>query len=48
MLRQHGPDGARSYVDSNVRAHADFAGFLDAVGGDRLRQLARSAQELTA
>jgi len=48
MLRQHGPDGARRYVDSNVRAHAAFAGFLDAVGGDRLRQLARSAQELTA
>jgi glutaconate CoA-transferase, subunit A len=48
MLRQHGPDGARRYVDSNVRAHEHFAGFLDAVGGDRLRQLARSAQELTA
>jgi glutaconate CoA-transferase subunit A len=48
LLKQHGPDGARRYVDSNVRAHRDFAGFLDAAGGDRLRQLARSAQELTA
>ena len=47
LLREHGADGARRYVESNVLAHADFAGFLAAAGGDRLRRLAAAARELT-
>lgn len=47
MLRQHGTDGARRYVEINVLAHEDFTGFLEAAGADRLRRLAGAARELT-
>jgi glutaconate CoA-transferase subunit A len=46
LLREHGPDGARRYVESNVLAHEDFAGFLETMGADRLQELARAAREL--
>jgi glutaconate CoA-transferase, subunit A len=47
LLREHGPDGARRYVESNVLAHEDFDGFLRAAGAGRLRELAEAARELT-
>jgi glutaconate CoA-transferase subunit A len=47
LLREHGPDGARRYVESNVLAHEDFDGFLQAAGAGRLRKLAEAARELT-
>jgi glutaconate CoA-transferase subunit A len=47
LLREHGPDGARRYVESNVLAHEDFDGFLQAAGAARLRELAKAARELT-
>jgi glutaconate CoA-transferase, subunit A len=47
LLREHGPDGARRYVESNVLAHEDFDGFLQAAGAGRLRELAEAARELT-
>jgi glutaconate CoA-transferase, subunit A len=47
LLREHGPDGARRYVESNVLAHEDFDGFLQAAPAGRLRELAEAAGELT-
>ena len=48
LLREHGPDeGVRLYLEANVLAHQDFAGFLRHVGRERLAELARSARELT-
>jgi len=47
LLREHGPDGARQYVERNVLAHPDFEGFLEAAGAGRLRELAEAARELT-
>jgi len=38
--------GALRYVEANVRAHADFAGFLAAVGSERLNEQRRRAREL--
>jgi hypothetical protein len=46
LLREHGPDGARRYVERNVLAHQDFDGFLEAAGAGRLRKLAEAAREL--
>jgi glutaconate CoA-transferase subunit A len=46
LLREHGPDGARRYVERNVLAHQDFGGFLEAAGAGRLRELAEAAKEL--
>jgi len=48
LLREHGPDGARRYVDRNVLGQADFAGFLETAGAGRLDELTRAAQELTS
>jgi glutaconate CoA-transferase subunit A len=48
MLREHGPDGARRYVEANVLAHEDFTGFLEAAGAGRLRRLVAAARDLTA
>jgi len=45
--REHGAAGGLRYVEENVDAHADFAGFLAAAGPARLAVLAADAQELT-
>jgi len=46
QVRQGGADGARKYVDENVRAHADFAAFLREVGDERLAALGEGARRL--
>ena len=45
-VKEAGVEGALRYVDANIRAHADFAGFLATVGTDRLSEQRRRAQEL--
>jgi glutaconate CoA-transferase, subunit A len=45
-VRDGGPDGARRYVAANVDAHAGFAAFVDAVGDERLAELAAGARRL--
>jgi glutaconate CoA-transferase, subunit A len=44
--REHGAAGGLRYVEENVDAHADFAGFLAAAGPARLAALAADAREL--
>ena len=46
--KEQGPAGALRYVEKNVDGHADFAGFLDAAGPERLAALAAEARELLA
>lgn len=49
LLREHGPDeGVRLYMEANVLAYDDFAGFLRQVGTERLAELGRAARELTS
>jgi glutaconate CoA-transferase subunit A len=43
-----GVAGARGYVNQHVATHADFAGFLDSVGVERLRARERAAQEMVS
>lgn len=45
-VRDQGVPGALRYVDANIRAHPDFAGFLATIGGDRLAEQRRRALEL--
>ena len=46
-VKANGAEGARHYVERNVHAHRDFAGFLSTEVGDTvLEELARSAQGL--
>lgn len=45
--KEQGPAAGLRYVEENVDAHADFAGFLAAAGPDRLAALAADAGELT-
>ncbi len=45
-VRRAGADGARSYVERNAYGHEDFAGFLEAVGADRLASLGAAARQL--
>ena len=45
-IRKDGLDAVRAYVDRHVRRHADFTGFLDEVGKDRLRRQEAQAKEL--
>ena len=44
--REHGAAAGLRYVEDNVDAHADFAGFLASAGPDRLAALAADASEL--
>jgi len=46
QVKESGVAGALRYVEANVRAHADFAGFLAAVGSERLNEQRRRAREL--
>jgi glutaconate CoA-transferase subunit A len=46
--KQDGPVAGLRYVEQNVDAHADFAGFVTAAGPDRLAALAADAEELVA
>ena len=46
--KQNGPAAGLRYVEQNVDAHADFAGFVAAAGPDRLAALAADAEELMA
>lgn len=46
LVKEQGVDGARSYVDGNVREVADFAGFLRRVGDERLNALCEEARRL--
>jgi glutaconate CoA-transferase, subunit A len=45
-VREHGPAAGLRYVEENVDAHPDFAGFLTAAGPSRLAALAADASEL--
>ncbi len=45
-VREHGPAAGLRYVQQNVDAHADFAGFLAAAGPGRLAALEAEATEL--
>jgi glutaconate CoA-transferase subunit A len=47
-VRADGPAAGLRYVEQNVDAHADFAGFLAAAGPARLAALAAEAEELTS
>jgi len=47
LVKSRGADGAREYVESNVFAHEDFAGFLAQVGEVRIEDQCRKARELT-
>ncbi|HLQ53900.1 MAG TPA: CoA-transferase [Streptosporangiaceae bacterium] len=44
--KENGPAAGLRYVEENVDAHADFAGFVAAAGPDRLAALAAEAREL--
>jgi len=44
--REYGPAAGLRYVEENVDAHADFAGFVAAAGPARLAALAAAAREL--
>jgi glutaconate CoA-transferase subunit A len=44
--REHGPAAGLRYVEENVDAHADFAGFITAAGPARLAALEAAASEL--
>ena len=44
--KENGPAAGLRYVEENVDAHADFAGFVAAAGPDRLAALAADAREL--
>jgi glutaconate CoA-transferase, subunit A len=44
--KELGPAAGLRYVEENVDAHADFAGFVAAAGPDRLAALAADAREL--
>jgi glutaconate CoA-transferase subunit A len=46
--KQNGPAAGLRYVEQNVDAHADFAGFVAAAGPGRLAALAADAEELMA
>jgi glutaconate CoA-transferase, subunit A len=46
-VKEDGPAAGLRYVEQNVDAHADFAGFVAAAGPDRLAALAADAGELT-
>jgi len=45
-VREHGPAAGLRYVEENVDAHADFAGFVAAAGPERLAALEAAASEL--
>jgi glutaconate CoA-transferase, subunit A len=46
LVKARGSDGVREYVERNVMAHSDFAGFLSGVGEARLAELAAAAKDL--
>ncbi|HYB15652.1 MAG TPA: CoA-transferase [Streptosporangiaceae bacterium] len=45
-VREHGPAAGLRYVEENVDAHPDFAGFVAAAGAARLAALEAAASEL--